>query len=352
MSVKRTSLAGLPSCEIVMAADLREKYRARQIFDWITSGASSFDEMTNLPLQLREDLKAGFSVYSSSVKESDSDDDNTVKILIELNDGRLIESVLLTDERNRRTACISSQAGCAMGCTFCRTGMMGLLRNLSSAEIVEQYLHLRRLYGDISNVVYMGMGEPLANTDEVIKSLNFFTDPAGLNISARRITLSTCGMTKGIRVLAAEAPPVRLAVSLVSADPDIRTRLMPVTKTNSLDDLKAALTDYQRSGGKRITLECAVIKDINDSVHDAALIAQWSEGLSVIVNVIPWNPASEIDFEEPEQNRVDAFCRELEKRKIPITRRYRRGRGLNAACGQLATDNVSASLIDPTQEQP
>jgi len=339
MSVKPVSLAGLTSAEIVLAANLDQKYRGKQIYEWIVSGVTSFDEMTNLPLPLRENLKKDFVLLSSSIKESNIDEDGTAKILIELNDGLLIESVLLTDERGRKTACISSQAGCAMGCTFCRTGKMGYKRNLSSAEIVEQFMHLRHLYGEISNIVYMGMGEPLANTDEVIMSLTFFTDPAGYNISSRRITLSTCGIIDGIRRLASEAPPVRLAVSLVSADQIIRTRLMPVTRTNNLEDLKAALLDYQRKGGKRVTLECAVIKDINDSVQDAAQIAEWSRGLSVIVNVIPWNPASEIDFEEPEKNKVDAFCRELEKRKVPITRRYRRGRGLNAACGQLATDS-------------
>jgi 23S rRNA (adenine2503-C2)-methyltransferase len=226
-----------------------------------------------------------------------------------------------------------------MGCTFCRTGKMGFKRNLSCGEIVEQYFLLKQLYGDISNIVYMGMGEPLMNTDEVIKSLNYFTNSEGLNISTRKITLSTCGIIEGIKQLIKDAPPVRLAVSLVSADTKTRSLLMPVTKTNSLNELKNILLDYQRAGGKRITLECAVIKGVNDSIRDAAGIADWCRGLKVIVNVIPWNPVSEIGFEEPEKSRVDAFCRELEKRQVSITRRYRRGRGLNAACGQLATDN-------------
>lgn len=339
MSEKKIPLAGLTALEISEAAGLKQNYRGRQIFTWITAAAGTFDEMSNLPQNMRDELNEKCCIFSSRVKEAFTDDDNTAKILVELEDGLLIEAVLLTDERDRKTACISSQAGCAMGCTFCRTGKMGFKRDLSRGEIVEQYLLLKQLYGDINNIVYMGMGEPLMNTEAVIGSLKYFTDTDGLNISTRRITLSTCGITSGIRALAKDAPPVRLAVSLVSARTETRSLLMPVTKTNSLDELKDALLEYQRSGGKRITLECAIIKGINDSVRDAAEIAEWSSGLSVIVNVIPWNPASEIDFEEPTKERVDAFCRELEKRRIAITRRYRRGRGLNAACGQLATDN-------------
>ena len=339
MPSKQVSFAGLPPAKILSAADLKQKYRGKQISDWIAAGAVSFDEMTNLPKELRTRLSERFSVYSSLVKESFEDGDNTAKLLIELHDGLLIESVLLTDERGRRTACISSQVGCAMGCSFCRTGRMGLKRNLSAPEIAEQYLHLKRLYGDIGNIVFMGMGEPLANTAEVIESIRFFTDPSGLNMSPRRITLSTCGITAGIRELAEDAPPVRLAVSLVTADEKQRVKIMPVTKNNSLEDLRAALLDYQRRGGKRITLECAIIKGVNDSAAAAGQIADWSRGLGVIINVIPWNPASEIDFEEPSDRDLEAFCRELERRKLPFTRRYRRGRGLNAACGQLATDN-------------
>lgn len=336
MSADKIPLTGLTPAGIAEICHLTEAYRGKQILKWIISGINSFSEMTNLPLSLRQELDDKFTVFSSSVIESVSDSDNTAKLLIRLSDGLLIESVLLTDEHDRKTACISSQAGCAMGCVFCRTGMMGLKRNLKSAEIIEQYLHLCREFGEISNIVYMGMGEPLANTDEVIKSLLFFTGE-GLSISPRRITVSTCGVAAGIKKITEKAPPVRLAVSLVSADTETRTRLMPVTKTNSLKELKSALVGYQGSGGKRITLECALIKGINDSAADAARIADWSRDLSVIVNVIPWNPASEIDLEEPEERMIAEFCNELEKRKIPYTRRYKRGRGLNAACGQLAT---------------
>lgn len=338
MTEKNKSLAGITAAEISAAIGIKEKYRGKQIFEWITKGISSFDEMKNLPAALRDKLNESFSIYSSIVESSETDSDKTSKIALKMFDGSLVEAVLLIDENERATACLSSQVGCAMGCTFCRTGKMGLRRNLSSAEIVEQFMQLQRLYGEISNIVYMGMGEPFMNTDEVIKSLQFFTGADGLGMSARRITMSTCGIVEGIRRMTEEAPPVRLAVSLVSADTKIRTEIMPVTKSNSLADLKTALLNYQRAGGRRITLECAVIGGINDRREDAAAIAEWSDGLSVNVNVIPWNPASEIDYDEPDQRSLDAFCRELDRKKIPYTRRYRRGRGLNAACGQLATD--------------
>ncbi|HAK47442.1 MAG TPA: 23S rRNA (adenine(2503)-C(2))-methyltransferase RlmN [Spirochaeta sp.] len=332
------SLTGLTASEISDLVGIKEKYRSRQIFDWLKRGADSFDEMTNLPAPLRQKLSESFNIFSSAVETAESDSENTAKAAIRLHDGSLIEAVLLSDENDRFTACISSQVGCAMGCTFCRTGKMGFKRNLSSAEIVEQFIHLQLRYGEISNIVYMGMGEPFMNTDELIKSLKFFTGQDGLGMSARRITVSTCGIVEGIRRLGEEAPPVRLAVSLVSADNETRSKIMPVTKSNNLTDLKEALLDYQRAGGRRITLECAIMGGINDKREDAAAIADWSDGLSVNVNVIPWNPASEIDYREPEKRALEAFCRELERKKILYTRRYRRGRGLNAACGQLATN--------------
>jgi 23S rRNA (adenine2503-C2)-methyltransferase len=332
------ALTGLSPEEITDLTGIKEKYRSRQIVEWLKRGAASFEEMTNLPASLRQRLAESFEIFSSRIEASETDDEGTAKLVIRLHDGHLIEAVRLKDDHNRTTICLSSQAGCAMGCSFCRTGMMGLLRNLTSGEIIEQYMHIKNLYGDIDNIVYMGMGEPFNNIDEVLKSLRFFTGEDGLNLSARRITVSTCGIIDGIRRFTEESSTVRLAVSLVSASTDIRTMLMPVTRNNSLSDLKKALLNYQNCGGRRITLECTLIKGINDSVKDAALIAEWSKGLRINVNVIPWNPASEIAYSEPEPRQLDAFCRELDRKEVPFTRRYRRGRGLNAACGQLATN--------------
>ncbi|MDC7124524.1 MAG: 23S rRNA (adenine(2503)-C(2))-methyltransferase RlmN [Spirochaetales bacterium] len=334
----KNSLAGLPAEEIIKLIGIKEKYRGRQLSEWIIRGAVSFDEMSNLPAKLRTHLTESFSIFSSTVISSDTDNDSTGKIGIKLFDDLIIEAVLLKDENGRKTACLSSQVGCAMGCVFCRTGKMGLRRNLNSCEIIEQFLHLRNLYGDISNIVFMGMGEPLKNVDEVLKAISFFTNKEGFGMSQRRVTVSTCGVIDGIIRLKEEAPVIRLAVSLVTADEEDRIKIMPVTRKNSLENLKMALIEHQKVSGRRITLECAIIKGINDTQKDAAKIADWAKDLSVNVNVIPWNPASEIDFEEPSEKALNSFCKELEKRKIPYSRRYRRGRGLNAACGQLATN--------------
>ncbi len=330
------SLIGLSAEEISELTGIKEKYRGRQIYEWLTKGVESFDDMSNIPKSVHEKLKSEFSIFSTSIEKIDSDAEGTAKIAVKLSDGLIIEAVLLKDIKERKTACISSQAGCAMGCKFCRTGMMGLKRNLSAYEIIEQYMHLRSLYGDIDNIVYMGMGEPLKNTKAVIKSLKWFTQDYGM--SARRITLSTCGIISGIESLAEEAPPVRLALSLVTADPEKRRDIMPVTNSNSLANLKKALIRFQENGGRRITLECAIIKDINDKTEDALLVAEWAKGLSVNVNVIPWNPASEIDYEEPDIFDIESYCRALEKRGIPVTRRFRKGQKMNAACGQLAVN--------------
>ena len=304
-SKSENSLTGLTPDEIASVTGIKQKYRNRQIAEWLIKGVESFDEMTNLPAALRTELSEKYRIFSSKIKTIETGDDGTVKAAFELSDGELIEAVLLTDENGRKTACISSQVGCAMGCSFCRTGRMGFRRNLDSKEIIEQYVQLRNYAGDIGNIVYMGMGEPLKNLAEVEKSILFFTSEEGLNMSARRLTVSTCGIVEGIKRLGRGIPPVRLAVSLVTADPQKRSEIMPVNITNSLEALKAALLDYQESGGRRITLECAVIKGINDSAEAASEICDWAEGLSVNVNVIPWNPASEIDYEEPSAKKLE-----------------------------------------------
>ena len=183
----------------------------------------------------------------------------------------------------------------------------------------------------------MGMGEPLMNLDEVLKAIHFFTSSNGLGMSPRRITISTCGIVGGISRLKEEAPKIRLAVSLVTASNGERLKIMPVTIKNNLDDLKKVLLDYQKESGKRITLECALLKGINDSPLAASKIVSWASGLGVNINIIPWNPVAGMDFEEPSEKAINSFCRVLENKNIPYTRRYRRGRDLNAACGQLAT---------------
>jgi 23S rRNA (adenine2503-C2)-methyltransferase len=258
-----------------------------------------------------------------------------------LKDGLSVESVLLSDGEGRRTACLSSQAGCPAACVFCKTGQGGFKRNLDASEITEQFFRLRFLAPDIANIVVMGMGEPLLNLKELRKALNIFTAPEGLGISKRRITLSTSGIAGGIRDMADRGPPVRLAFSLTTADEALRERLMPAARANPLPRIKEALGYYQEKTGFRITLEAVLLGGINTRRQDADALAAFAEGLDVVVNLIPWNPVEGLEFEgrplkEPGEREREEFISALEARGLKVTRRLRKGRGIAGACGQLA----------------
>jgi 23S rRNA (adenine2503-C2)-methyltransferase len=316
-------------------------FRARQIFQWIARGVPSFAGMTDLSLPLRQELETRFTLYSAAVSARLEDEDGTVKLRMGLRDGRSVESVLLSDGGGRRTACLSSQAGCPAACVFCKTGAGGFQRNLDAPEIVEQFLRLRALAPDIANIVVMGMGEPLLNLGELRKALRILTAPEGLGISKRRITLSTCGIVAGIRDLADQGPPVRLALSLTTADGTLRERLMPITKTNPLPRVREALRYYQKIQGHRITLEAVLLGGINTRRQDADALAAFADGLDVVVNLIPWNPVEGLEFEgrplrEPGERERTEFAAALEKRGLKVTCRLRKGRGVAGACGQLA----------------
>ncbi|MCF6335554.1 MAG: 23S rRNA (adenine(2503)-C(2))-methyltransferase RlmN [Spirochaetales bacterium] len=328
-------LSGMMPDELARELSLKPSFRGRQIFEWIHKGALSFSEMTNIPLEFRDSLKDK-KILSSEVSLESASEDGTAKITIKLQDNSFIESVLLVDENDRKTACLSSQAGCAMGCTFCKTATMGLIRNLSAGEIVEQFLHLQRKYGNISNIVFMGMGEPLANFAEVLKSIRILHHPLGQNIGHRKITISTSGLTSGIRELAETGIPVRLAVSLISAESDLRLKLMPVAGKESLKQLKESILYFQEKTKKRITLEYVLIGGINDKKEDAVKLRHFVNNLKVIVNIIPWNPVDDLPYREPDEETISSFISTLEDLSIPVTKRYRKGRSVNGACGQLA----------------
>ena len=233
-----------------------------------------------------------------------------------------------------------------MGCTFCRTGTMGLIRNLQAFEIIEQFVHLRRIAADTTHIVFMGMGEPMANFAEVVQAITYLHDPEGFDIGLRRITISTCGLVPGILQLAEINLPVKLAVSLVTADNRLRTEIMPVNKAYPLDDLKKALLRYQHVVGKRFTLEYVMLHGQNTDSNSAKKLANFIRGLDVIVNLIPWNPAAELPWETPGKKEIDSFMRELDLLGVPYTRRFSRGRGVNGACGQLA---VKHTVCDSNQ---
>jgi 23S rRNA (adenine2503-C2)-methyltransferase len=223
---------------------------------------------------------------------------------------------------------------------FCKTGTLGFLRNLDSAEITEQFLFLRGIAPGISHIVIMGMGEPLLNLGELRRALSVFTDPRGMGLSPRRITLSTSGITEGILDLADHGPGIRLALSLTTACGDLRQRLMPIGRANPLPGLKEALLYYQRTGGGRVTLEAALLSGLNTRREDAAALISFAEGLDAVVNLIPWNPVEGLEFagkplREPSNKEIDAFTRRLEAGGLKVTRRFRRGRFVRGACGQL-----------------
>ncbi len=332
------SLYTLSLEEITHALDVSKRYQAKQIHQWLTKGVTDFGKMTNLPKADRERFSFLMgNACSSTVIERQRDSSGAAKLAIRLHDGAIVESVLLTDERARATACLSSQVGCAQGCTFCKTATMGFVRNLEAFEIVEQYIHLQRESAEaITHLVYMGMGEPLANTSEVIKSIDTFHDPNGLNISLRRMTISTCGLVGGIERLTAERVAVKLAVSLVSADNRLRSRLMPVNKRYNIHELKDALIAHQRVSGKRITIEYCLLGGVNTDEVNAYKLADWLEGLDALVNLIPWNPAEGLPYTTPSEAEIDRFARLMERLGIAYTRRRSRGQAIDGACGQLA----------------
>ena len=318
------------------------QYRTKQISGWILNGAVDFSEMKNIPVSLRDELSKQFFIYSSAVTSEYIDDDGTVKLQITLDDGCVIEAVILRDGKGRKTACVSTQAGCSCSCVFCKTGALGFKRNLRSGEITEQMLLLRNREPEITHIVIMGMGEPLHNLAELRKSINYFTDVKGLGISKKRITISTTGIARGIDDLADNGPDIRLALSLVSARQDIREKLMPAAKENPLPVLKESLKHYQKKHDKRITLEIVLLKGINTNDEEAEATAEFAKSLEVVVNLIPWNPVSGLllenkTLETPSADETESFIAALEKRKLKVTVRTGKGQGVCGACGQLGS---------------
>ena len=334
--MEKLVLTGLLPQEITEKLNLSQSFRGKQIFKWISTGVSSFDQMTNLSLELRNELKEKAVLRTSKVQNTLTDPDGTIKLVILLDDGNCVETVLLTDKEGRKTACVSCQAGCAMKCAFCMTGTLGLSRNLTAAEIVEEFLYLEEAAGKLDNIVFMGMGEPMQNLDAIRRTIEVLCNKDGRALSSKRITLSTCGIVKGIYDLADKGPAIRLAVSLTTADPELRQKLMPVsTGDNSLPELKKAIDYYAQKSGKRVTLEAALLHDTNTSLESAQNLIEFARGIDVNINLIPWNPVQSLPFTEPTQSEIKKFTDALEKAGLNVTLRTRRGRKIGGACGQL-----------------
>ncbi|MCI7397269.1 MAG: 23S rRNA (adenine(2503)-C(2))-methyltransferase RlmN [Spirochaetia bacterium] len=340
---EKIPLAGLTPEEIFSSLQLKPAFRAKQVYEWIAKGVESFDQMTNIDKATREKLDSSALLRSSSVSQVLRDPDGTIKLQITLNDGRAIETVLLTDKEGRKTACVSCQAGCAMKCAFCQTGQLGLGRNLTAGEIVEEFLFMEKEAGKLDNIVFMGMGEPFQNLDEIRKAVAVLTDPKGRALSSRRITLSTCGLIKGIYDLANFGPKMRLAISLTTADEDLRNQLMPVTKGNPLPELKKAISYFIEKTGKRVTLEAALLSGKNTGKESAERLIDFARGLDVYINLIPWNPVPGLDFETPSPEETRNFVRLLENANLNVNLRTRRGEKIGGACGQLGRSQMQES---------
>ena len=321
------------------------KFRAKQLAKWIyNKKVSSYDEMTDISKDLRKFLKENTKLNNLElVSYEKSNVDGSIKLLWKLEDGQTIESVFIP-ERNHNTLCISTQVGCAVGCKFCFTTKDGLIRNLTTGEIVDQYIQSQRFVGlepekRISNIVFMGMGEPLANYDNVKKAVQIFTDDRMIGLSNRKITISSSGILAQIRRMYSdkEFPQVRLAISLNAPDQKTREYLMPITETNRLEDLMSLLNSLPVKTGYRIMLEYVLIKDINDSPKDAHKLAKLigKNKKRYKVNLIPFNPYPSSPFERPEKEKVEKFQKILWQYNIGAFIRWSKGQDISAACGQL-----------------
>lgn len=339
----------LPELTALMQQWGQPAFRAKQLWTQLYRNlAPSFDAMTDLPVALRQRLKADaqFGVLTLS-REQTADDGDTRKVLWRLPDGNVLESVLMLYP-DRATVCISTQSGCAMGCTFCATGRMGLLRNLTPGQIVEQVLHFARglrsgsfpathQHDHITNIVFMGMGEPFANYDRWWASVECLHDPQGFNLGARNLTVSTVGLVPGIRRLAEEALPINLAISLHASNDELRSAMMPVNKKYPITELMAATRHYIERTHRRVSFEYVLLQGQNDSVELAEELADLIGDMLCHVNLIPWNPVPGAPLQRSHRSRIRAFQDVLLlKRGVACTVRVERGVAIAAACGQLA----------------
>jgi 23S rRNA (adenine2503-C2)-methyltransferase len=332
--------------EAALLAEGLERYRAGQIFQWVyRRGITGFAGMTDLPAAQRAALADRFRISTPPVARRDISEDGTEKFLITLQDGRHVESVFIP-RTPHQTFCVSTQVGCAMGCAFCLTATMGLMRNLTPGEIVGQ---VRVLAGALDlraarfNVVFMGMGEPLHNYDATMAAVRILADDHGFAVHPRRITVSTVGIVPGIERLAAEDVMPRLAVSLHAPTDEQRAALVPVNRKYPIADIIEACRRFPPARRGRITFEYVLLAGVNDAPDDARRLAALVQDLHVKVNLIPLNPAAGIPFERPSDERIDAFGRTLAERGVTVMVRKSRGRDIRAACGQLAVEGMKRS---------
>ena len=343
MTSPRPDMAELELAELEAALDARgvERFHARQLYRWIyRRGITDFDRMTDLSRDLRARLEAGFQVSTPRIVNDERSVDGTRKFVLELSDGRRIESVFIPDTPSM-TFCISTQVGCAMACGFCLTGKMGLVRNLTAGEIAGQVRVLAAatgLLGSPFNIVLMGMGEPLHNYDPTMKALRILHSEHGLAVSPRRVTLSTVGIVPGLERLAREPLMPNLAISLHATTDEQRTALVPPNRKYPLADILEACRRFPLKNRSRITFEYVMLDGVNDTPEDARRLVRLLSGIKAKVNLIPLNPAPGIPYDRPSDARVDRFAQILAERHFTVSVRKSRGQDIRAACGQLIVD--------------
>jgi len=322
-------------------------FRAKQVDEWLwQKGVRTFDEMTNLSEDLRSKLKEHFTIHGVKVAEKQISSDRTIKNAFELYDSNITEGVLIPST-TRMTACISSQVGCSLSCKFCATGRLKRLRNIDADEIFDQVVHIKQQAEEhyntpLTNIVYMGMGEPLLNYKSVLESIDRITSPKGLGMSPRRITVSTAGIAKAIIKLGDDEVKFNLALSLHAANDEKRNQIMPINEQNNLEVLAEALKYFYEKTGTRVTYEYIIFKDFNDEIQDAKELAAFCKHIPCKVNIIEYNPIDDGELQQADSDKVDAFAAYLESKHIVVNVRRSRGKDIDAACGQLANKNEAA----------
>lgn len=326
------------------------KFRATQVYEWLwQKGAKDFDDFTNLSLKLREKLQEEFVINHIRVDQMQRSSDGTIKNAVRLYDGKVVESVLIPTDK-RITACVSSQVGCSLSCHFCATGQLKRMRNLNPDEIYDQVVAVmneaENFFGrPLTNIVFMGMGEPLMNYKNVLDAIDKITSPQGLNMSPKRITVSTVGLAKLIKKLADDEVKFNLALSLHSARNEVRNRIMPINETNPVEDLAEALKYWYQHTGRKVTYEYVVWEGFNDQPEDIQALVRFCHHVPCKVNLIEYNPTDDPRFRKAPEEVYQAYIRELENAGIVAKIRRSRGKDIDAACGQLANKNELAVKV-------
>jgi 23S rRNA (adenine2503-C2)-methyltransferase len=346
MTVKKENIRNLSLEELLSSLqNIDEKpFRAKQVYEWLwKKDATSFEQMSNLSKDLRNKLEENYFIDHIQLDDQQISSDKTIKCAFSVGEGKVVEGVLIPTT-SRTTACISSQVGCSLSCTFCATGRLKLMRNLSAGEIVDQVVYLKdqaetRYNTPLTNIVYMGMGEPLLNYRNVLRSIELITGEEGLGMSPRRITVSTAGIAKMIRKLGDDAVKFNLALSLHAANDKKRSHIMEINETNNLAELADSLRYFYEKTASRVTFEYIIFKDFNDQLEDAQELAEFAKCVPCKINIIEYNPIDNGEFQQADKQRVDAFASYIESKNLIVNVRRSRGKDIDAACGQLANKN-------------